>query len=89
MVVNFLMCELMDNEVLLLLKGLNFCLILRDFDRYKLCRDINDFIRCIRFKEYFYGGDNVEGDFLNVFVFRNKFMWCFEWGRELVIEVYV
>ena len=51
---------------------LNFCPTPRYFDRYKLRRDINDFIRRIRLKEYFYGGDNVEGNFSNVPAFRNK-----------------
>ena len=57
-------------------------------DRYSLRKDISDFIRRIRLKEYFYEGDNVEGDFSNVPAFRNKSVWCPERGRELAIEAY-
>ena len=42
----------------------------------------------IRLKEYFFNGDNVEGDFSNVPAFRNKSVWCPERGRELAIEAY-
>ena len=86
-VVNLSQRELTDNEVSLLSKGLNFCPTPSDFDRYKLRRDIYEFIWRIRLKEYFYDGDNV-GDFSNVPAFRNKSSWCPEWGRELAIEAY-
>ena len=59
-----------------------------DLDRLNLRKDINEFIRRIRLKEYFYDGDNVGGDFSNVPAFRNKSTWSPERGRELAIEAY-
>ena len=87
-VVNLSCHELTDSEISLLSKGLKFCPTPSDLDRYRLHKDINDFIRCIRLKEYFFEGDNVEGDFWNVPAFRNKSVWCPECGRELGIEAY-
>ena len=87
-VVNLSRRELTDGEISLLSKGLKFCLTPSDLDRYSLRKDINDFIRRIRLKEYFFEGDNVEGDFSNVPAFRNKSVWCPERGRELAIEAY-
>lgn len=80
-----------DSEVSLLSKGLNFRPTPRDFDRYSLrIKDFNDFVRHISLKEYFYDGDNVEGDFSNVPAFRNtgKSVWYSDQGRELAIEAY-
>ena len=87
-VVNLSRRELTDSEVSLLSKGLKFCPTPSDLDRYNLRKDTNDFIRRIRLKEYFFNGDNVEGDFSNVPAFRNKSVWCPERGRELAIEAY-
>ena len=78
-----------DGEVSLLSKGLNFCPTPKDFDRFNLRKDINEFIRHITLKEYFYDDDNnVGGDFSDVPAFRNKSTWSPERGRELVIEAY-
>ena len=62
-VVNLSSRELTEGEVALLSKGLKFCPTPSDLDRYNLRKDINDFIRRIRLKEYFFQGDNVGGDF--------------------------
>ena len=80
--------ELTDREISLLSKGLKFCPAPSDLDRYSLRKDINDFIRRIRLKEYFFEGNNVEGYFSNVPAFRSKSVWCPERGRELAIEAY-
>ena len=57
-------------------------------DRFNLRKDINEFIRRIRLKEYFYDGDNVGGDFSDVPAFRNKSTWIPERGRQIAIEAY-
>ena len=57
-------------------------------DRFNLRKDINEFIRRIRLKEYFYDGDNVGGDFSNVPAFRNKSTWIPERRRQITIEAY-
>ena len=80
--------ELNVGEVSLLSKGLNFCPTPKDLDRFSLRKDINEFIRRIRLKEYFYDGDNVGGDFSDVPAFRNKSIWSPERGREIAIEAY-
>ena len=55
--------ELTDSLISLLYKSLKFCPTPSDLDRYSSRKDINDFIRRIRLKEYFIEGDNVEGGF--------------------------
>lgn len=87
-VVNLSCCELTEGKVALLSKGLKFCPIPNDLDMFNLRKDINDFIRHIQLKEYFYDSTNVEADFLDFPAFRNKSTWCPERGRELAIEVY-
>ena len=57
-------------------------------DGFNLRKDINEFIRRIRLKEYFYDGDNVGGDFSDVPAFRNKSTWIPERGRQIAIEAY-
>lgn len=88
-VVNLLKRYFIEVEVLFLLKGLKFCLILERIDIYNVRKDIRDYIWWIRLREYFYCEDRVDGDFFEMLVFRMKFVWCLERNREMVIEVYV
>ena len=87
-VVNLSSRELTEGEVALLSKGLKFCPTPSDLDRYNLRKDINDFIRRIRLKEYFFQGDNVGGDFSDFPAFRNRSTWGPDRGREIAIEAY-
>ena len=52
-------------------------------------KDIRDYIRRIRLREYFYCKDEVDGDFSEMPVFRTKSTWCPERNREMAIEAYV
>ena len=56
---------------------------------YALRKDIKDYVRRIRLKEYFYAEDDVEGDFSEFPAFRKKSVWTPEKSRELAIEAYV
>ena len=79
--------KLTDGEFALLSKGLNFFPTPTNLDRFKLCKDINEFIRRIRLKEYFYE-DKVGEKFSNFPGFRRKSIWSPERGREIAIEAY-
>ena len=54
---------LSEPELSLLSKGLKFCPTPENVGVYALCKDIKDYVRRIRLKEYFYSDDNVGGDF--------------------------
>jgi len=57
--------------------------------KYEVCRDINEFFRRIRLREYFYNDDDdVEEDFSEAPAFRKKSTWQPNKYRELAIEAY-
>ena len=62
-VVNLSSRLLTQEEKVVLSKGLKFCPTPTDIDMYEVRRDINEFLRRIRLREYFYNDDDdVEGD---------------------------
>ena len=81
--------HLTEAEVSLLSKGLKFCPTPERIDVYNVRRDIRDYIRRIRLREYFYCEDEVDGDFSQVPALRTKSTWCPERNREMAIEAYV
>lgn len=88
-VVNLSKRLLTEAEISLLSKGLKFCPMPEKIDVYNLRKDIRDYIRRIRLREYFYSEDEVDGDFSDKPAFRNKSKWCPEKNREIAIEAYV
>ena len=85
-VVNLSKRYLTEAEVSLLLKGLKFCPTPDRIEVYNVRKDIRDYIRRIRLREYFYCEDEVDGDFSEMPAFRTKSTWCPERNREMVIE---
>ena len=79
-----------EAEVSLLSKGLKFCPTPEKIDIYSLRKDIKEYVRRVRLKEYFYTDqDDVEGEFSSVPAFRKKSSWSPGKSRELAIEAYV
>ena len=56
---------------------------------YALKKDVQEFIRRISLKEYFYTVEDVAGDFSEATVFKNKSSWCPDKNRELALETYL
>ena len=52
-------------------------------------KDIKEYIRRIRLKEYFYSDEAVDGDFSEMPAFRKKSGWTPERNREIALEAYV
>ena len=74
-VVNLSSRLLTQEEKAVLSKGLKFCPTPTDIDMYEVCRDINEFLRRIRLREYFYNDDDdVEGDFSESPAFRKSLL---------------
>ena len=88
-VVNLSKRVLTEAEISLLSKGLKFCPTPEKIDIYQLRKDIREYIRRIRLKEYFYSEENVDGDFSEMPSFRSKSNWSPDRNRELAIEAYV
>ena len=88
-VVNLSKRQLTEAEISLLSKGLKFCPTPERIDVYNFRKDIRDYIRRIRLREYFYCEDEVDGDFSQMPAFRTKSTWCPERNREMAIEAYV
>lgn len=104
-VVNFLKRVFIEVEIFFGLKGLKFCLIFEKIDVYYLWKDIKEYIRGIRFNEYFYFDKVVDGDFVEMLVFRKnldgflngieKYFWrcmwrCWRIGFcEMILRYYV
>jgi len=89
-VVNLSQRVLTQAEVSLLLKGLKFCPTPERIDIYSLRKDIKEYVRRVRLREYFYSEqDDVGGNFSNLPVFRKKPSWSPEKNREVAIEAYL
>lgn len=56
----------------LLSKGLKFCPTPEEVDMYNLRKDIKEFTRRIKLREYFYSDENMDGDFSDMPAFRKK-----------------
>ncbi|KAL9958229.1 hypothetical protein ACROYT_G035215, partial [Oculina patagonica] len=88
-VVNLSKRELSEAEISLLSKGLKFCPTPEKVDVYNLRKDIREFVRRIRLREFFYCDDEVDGAFSDIPTFRNRSAWCPEKNREMAVEAYV
>ncbi|KAL9977158.1 hypothetical protein ACROYT_G014536 [Oculina patagonica] len=88
-VVNLSKRELSEAEISLLSKGLKFCPTPEKVDVYNLRKDIREFVRQIRLREFFYCDDEVDGAFSDIPTFRNRSAWCPEKNREMAVEAYV
>ena len=88
-VVNLSKRVLTEAEISLLSKGLKFCPTPEKIDVYHLRKDIKEYIRRIRLKEYFYSDEAVDGDFSEMPAFRKKSGWTPERNREIALEAYV
>ena len=76
-------------ETSLLSKGLSFCPTPRDIDLFALRKDISDYVRRLRLKEYFLHNDSVGGGFSSYPAFRHRSTWCPERNRDLILEAYI
>ena len=76
-------------ETSLLSKGLSFCPTPRDIDLFALRKDISDYVRRLRLKEYFLNNDYVGGGFSSYPAFRHRSTWCPERNRDLTLEAYM
>ena len=56
----------------LLSKGLKFCPTPEEVDMYNLRKNIKEFTRRIKLREYFYSDENMDGDFSDMPAFRKK-----------------
>lgn len=75
-VVNLSSRTLTEAENSLLSKGLSFCPTPEEIDMFTLRKDIMEYVRRLRLKEYFYTDEEVDGDFSDVPAFRRKSNWC-------------
>lgn len=50
---------------------------------YNLQKDIKEFTRRIRLREYFYVDEEMDGDFSDMPAFRKKSNWCPARNREV------
>ena len=87
-VVNLSSRTLTEAENSLLSKGLSFCPTPAGIDTYTLKKDVLEYVRCIRLREYFYKDDDVDGNFSDIPAFRKKSHWCPEKNRDLFLEAY-
>ena len=88
-VVNLSNRELTPAENSLLSKGLSFCPTPKEIDSFALRKDVSEFVRRLRLREYFYSDVDVGGDFSDNPAFRKKSTWCPEKNRDLILETYV
>ena len=88
-VVNLSKRLLTPAETSLLSKGLSFCPKLRDIDLFALRKDISDYVRRLRLKEYFLNNDYVGGGFSSYPAFRHRSTWCPQRNRDLILEAYI
>ena len=75
-----------DNS--LLSKGLSFCPTPAGIDTYTLKKDVLEYVRRIRLREYCYKDDEVDGNFSDVPAFRKKSHRCPEKNRDVFLEAY-
>ena len=88
-VVNLSSRDLTPAENSPLSKGLSFCPTPKEIDVFALKKDMLDYVRRLRLKEYFCGDDDVGGDFSQKPAFRKKSSWCPDRNRDLILETYV
>ena len=88
-VVNLSSRELTQAEISVLSKGLSFCPTPRGIDIFALRKDMFDYVRRLRLKEYYCGDEEVDGDFSETPGFRKRSTWCPERNRDVVLETYV
>lgn len=69
-------------------KGLSFCPTPAGIDTYTLKKDVLEYVRRKRLKEYFYKDDDVAGSFSDVPALRKKSHWCPEKKRDMFLEAY-
>ena len=61
-----------EAENALLSKALSFCPTPAEIDVYTLRKDVLNYVRRIRLKEYFYSDEETDGDFSEIPAFRKK-----------------
>ena len=88
-VVNLSKRKLTPAETSLLSKCLSFCPSLRDINIFALRKDISDYVRRLRLKEYFLSNDSVGGGFSSYPTFRYRSTWCPDKNRDLILEAYI
>ena len=88
-VVNLSSRVLSEAELSVLSKGLKFCPTPEEIDVYQLRKDITEYVRRIRLREFFYSDEEVAGNFSDVPAFKKKSTWCPDKNREMVLEAYV
>ena len=86
MVVNLSIRDLTPAENSLLSKGLSFCPTPRQIDIFAVRKDLSNYIRRVRIKEYFYSEGDVDGDVSEKPAFRKKSTWCPDKHRDLVLQ---
>ena len=80
---------LTPGETSLLSKVLSFCPTPRDIGLFALRKDISDYVRRLRLKEYFLNNDYVGSGFSSYPAFRHRSTCCPERNRDLILEVYI
>ena len=88
-VVNLSSRVLTPAEMSLLSKGLSFCPTPKEVDIFALKKDMFDFVRRLRLKEYYCGEESIDGDFSDQAAFRKRSTWCPERNRDAILETYV
>ena len=88
-VVNLSSRELTQAKMSLLSRGLSFCSTPKEIDMFALRKDMFDYVRRLRLKEYYCGDAGVDGDFSDKPEFRKRCTWCSERNRDAVLETYV
>ena len=76
-------------ELSLLSKGLSYCPTPKKVDIFALGKDLFDFVRRLRLKEYYCGDESVDGDISDQPSFRKRSTWCPERNRDAILETYV
>ena len=74
-VVNLSHRILIEADNALLSKGLSFCPTATEIGLYTLRKDVLNYVRRIRLKEYFYSDEESDGDFSEIPAFRETSSW--------------
>ena len=87
-VINVSNVRFSDSELSLLSKGLSFCPKLSQIDKFQLKKDINQFTRRVRLREFFYDQDTTT-EHIEMDPFKQKCNWILSTNREPALEMYL
>ena len=88
-VVNLSTVQLSADEISLLSKGLGFCPTPTRLDTFEVKRDLTQFTRRLRLKEYFYNIDDEDEEDRGYVPLRRSSKWTPPVNRDVALETYI